>query len=251
MSTEPNAPQLIDSEQDFSPYTLKTAVEVQHVLRSLIKSTAMVAVYFNNDKDFFVTTLLDVDSKNGNLIFDIGADPALNQKLLQAESCKFTASPEGIKIQFAGKKIVATKWQGNPALMMKLPERVVKLQRREFYRIQTPLADPLTCTFRHPVQGVVKLRLFDISLGGVGLILPDPDQFELFEMYPDCRLDMRDFGDMRVTLQSRNIITMRLKGGKAMIRMGCKFVDLQSRQETTLQRLIAQLERERNAMGGV
>jgi c-di-GMP-binding flagellar brake protein YcgR len=247
---EPKVPGLIDRGEDFSPYTLSSPVDVQHVLRSLIKSQAMVAVYFNNNVDFIVTTLLGSDAKNGILVFDVGANPEANKKLLSADDCTFTASPEGIKVQFAGKKISETTWQGSPAFMMRLPERVIKLQRREFYRIQTSVANPLSCTFRHPVHGVVQLKVFDISLGGVGLVLPQATSYELFEHYTDCRLDLQDFGEMVVNLQARNIIRVGLKGGKTMLRMGCRFVDLQSRQETILQRVIAQLERERNAILG-
>jgi c-di-GMP-binding flagellar brake protein YcgR len=206
-------------------------------------------VYFNNDSDFIVSTLLDIDVKKSQLIFDIGADPAINEKLLLATSCNFSASPDGIKIQFSGKKVVATTWRGNPALIVPLPDRLIKVQRREYYRIQTPSIDPLSCTMRHPELGLVKLKLFDISLGGVGLVLTKPEGYGPYQIFADCRLDLRDFGDTRVDLQSRNIITIPLKNNKQMIRMGCRFVKLNAKQETLLQRVIAQFERERNALG--
>lgn len=251
MNTEQKAPELIDQKLDFSRYTLASPIDVQHVLRSLIKAGSMAAVYFNNNLDFLVTTLLAIDSKNGTLIFDVGADEEMNKKLLAADSCAFTASPEGIKVQFVGKKVSRAKLQGNPVFVMRLPDRVVKLQRREYYRIQTPVVNPLICTLQHASLGAVNLKLFDISVGGVGLILPAPDNYEAFEHYADCVLDLHDFGDMTVNLQSRNIVRIPLKSGKVMVRMGCKFIDLHSRQETTLQRVIAQLERERNTLSGV
>jgi len=251
MNTETLTPGLIDQSLDASPYTLSSPVEVLHVLRSLIKSSAMVAVYFNNGADFLVTTLLDVDVKAGTLIFDAGADTEINNKLLASSGGEFTASPEGIKIQFSGKKVSAAQWRGNPAFVMRLPERVVKLQRREFYRIQTPVINPLACTIKHAALGVVKLKLFDISIGGVGLVVSDAENYPLYEHYANCRLDLHDFGDLTLNVQSRNLVQIPLKAGKVMVRMGCKFIDLHARQEATLQRVIAQLERERNIMGGV
>lgn len=250
MSEQQVAPVLLQNGDDVSRFVLSTPIEVQHVLRGLIKSSAMVAVYFNNDSDFLVTTLLDIDVKKGNLIFDVGGDVDANNRLLLATSCNFSANPDGIKIQFSGKKVVATTHAGKPALMVGLPAQLIKLQRREYYRIQTPVVDPLTCTLRHPEQGLVKLKLFDISLGGIGLVLSNPEHFSLFDIYSEARLDLHDFGDAIIDIQVRNIITIPLKNARQMVRMGCRFIKLQSRQEALLQRIIAQLERERHAMFG-
>jgi c-di-GMP-binding flagellar brake protein YcgR len=251
MSEEHMASPVLQATEDLSRFALTSPIDVQHVLRSLIKSSTMVSVYFNNDSDFLVTTLLDMDVKKGQLVFDVGGDADANKKLLSAAECNFTTSPDGIKIQFSTKKVAVTTWKGNAAFVVALPTKLIKLQRREYYRIQTPVINPLSCTLRHPILGVAKLKLFDLSLGGVGLILPSAENYAPFEVFADCRLDLHDFGDTLVDLQSRNIITIPLKNSKQMVRMGCRFIKLPARQETLLQRVITQLERERNVpIGG-
>jgi c-di-GMP-binding flagellar brake protein YcgR len=251
MSEQQVVPPMGQANEDLSKFALTSPIDVQHVLRGLIKSSSMVSIYFNNDSDFLVTTLLDMDAKKGQLIFDVGGDAEANKKLQSAAECNFTSSPDGVKIQFSTKKAAATTWKGNAAFVVALPTKLIKLQRREYYRIQTPIINPLSCTLRHPILGVVKLKLFDLSLGGVGLILPSAENHAPFEVFSDCRLDLHDFGDAQVDLQSRNIITIPLKNGKQMVRMGCRFIKLPSRQETLLQRVITQLERERNVpIGG-
>lgn len=250
VNDEKFTPARIEMLSDISKYTLSSSIEVQYVLRNLVKSHAPVAICFNRDAEFIVTTLLDVDDKNNVLVFDEGASSNTNKRLLAADSSVFTSNPDGIKIQFTGSKITSTTWDGEPAFSMPLPKSVIKLQRREFFRIQTPITNPLIFTIKHPEVGVIKLKVVDISLGGVALMLPEEHPFQLFEQYNSCRLDVPDFGEFVVSLQTRNIVSVPLKNGKTMLRMGCCFVDLPAKQGSMLQRLIAHIERERNVLAG-
>ena len=129
-----------------------------------------------------------------------------------------------------------------------MPDSLLKLQRREFFRLELPITQPYICTlYGHPA-GEQVLRIHDISLGGLGLNITDPNLFSTLQIYPDCRIDLREFGVLSVGLEIRNLVTIEHKGGGTSTRMGCRFHNTKPTIQNTMQRLIAQLERERNAL---
>lgn len=247
-SPETENPVPLATSDDLARYTLHSAVEVVYVLRTLIKSAQMVAVYFNHGKDFMLTTLLDVDPAKGQLILDWGGSEVTNQRFLNSERNVFVTSPGGVKIQFVTSQAQQISFNGRPAFAVAVPETAIKLQRREFFRLETPISNPYLLTVHGHESGEHVLPLHDISLGGVGLTVGNPAQFNFLEELPDCRLDLREFGILPLALQVRNVVTIEHRGGGISHRMGCQFVSPRSSVQNILQRFIAQLERERNAL---
>ncbi|WP_018152539.1 flagellar brake protein [Leeia oryzae] len=242
------SPTPLPSDDEFGRFTLQTQVEIVYVLRGLIKSKQPIAIYFRQGQTSMLTTLLEVNTDAGTLVFDWGGSETVNQQLLNSERNVFVTSPEGVKIQFAVGKATAIQHQGKPAFSVALPDALVKMQRREYFRLQTPIANPYWLTVRNTATGTQRLALCDISLGGIGLIVPDREQFKPFETYDSCLLDLRDAGVFDVSMQVRNLVSLKQKNDAIQHRMGCMFTGNVAALQNRLQRFIAQLERERNTL---
>lgn len=235
---------------DLAQYTLTSQVEIVHHLKSIIKNGYMVTVFSNKGKTFILTRILDVDAKAQTLVFDWGSEPDTNLQMLASERNVFVCSPDGVKTQFITGQVREIAYKGAPAFEVSLPDQVIKLQRREFFRIRTPVGQPLICTLGNYGGAPLELQVFDISLGGMALWLPELTMpgFEIGAQYSPCVVDIKPFGQLNLTLEVRHRLPVQLRNGLEAMRIGCTFLHLPMYMESLIQRYVGQLERERRAM---
>jgi len=239
---------LIPEGVDVSSYMLHTPIEIGYVLRSLSLKRDLVSIHFSHGTQSILSSILEVDVKAGRFWFDVSSINATNEALLATDRMVFVASPDGVKIQFVVND--APSWSnvdGRAAFCSVLPDDMIKLQRREYFRLETPLGRPLIC--KVPLAGKMQeMQMHDISIGGMGLWLPAGVRVELMDIFQACRVDLGTFGSIEVTLEVRSNRRVTRRSGGTQNMLGCQFVNLPRHTENVLQRYIAQLERERHQM---
>jgi len=251
---QPEQPRRFELEQtvDYSQYLLHSKPEILAVLRSLIQKRSLITVYFNHGQSFFLTSLIEI-SNGKELIFDIGNDEEMNRKALQADRFIFTTLVDKVKVQFSLNSLSLTQSGGRPAFQASLPESLLRLQRREFFRLSTPVANPLKLSataYRHDGSALkLELPLLDISGGGIGLMM-SPDEAVLLERgttLTDCRISLPQEGLLTTSLCVRNLFDVTTRNGSQYVRVGCEYVGLSPAKLTMVQRYITRTERERKA----
>jgi c-di-GMP-binding flagellar brake protein YcgR len=132
-----------------------------------------------------------------------------------------------------------------------IPASLIRLQRREYYRISTPITYPIVCTLVVPEEnggGTLKLPLVDISCVGVALL--DEKKIlkaEFGTIYENSQIDLPGAGPISVTLQVRNSQNLVLMNHKTTRRIGFQFIDLPPAVMAQVQKVIIKIERERNS----
>ena len=232
--------------QEESRFRIESDVEIAYVLRGLMKSGALVTAYFGKGREFVVTAVLDVEPERGFVILDSGANRELNDRLLRSGEINVVSSQDGVRVEFVGSKVEAVSFEGRLAFRIPIPNSVVKLQRREYYRLTTPLLNPLKCEVPGADGLRVEMVVADISLGGVCLVGERAGSpLELGTTLDACRIALPDAGAIQAAMVVRNSYVVTLKNGASSRRTGCEFVKLGAQQEAMLQRYIIRLERER------
>lgn len=255
--TDPNSalqpPFDLEQHDAYSKYLLYSKTEILFVLRAIVQKGALITVYFDQGDSFLLTSLLEVSADGNALVFDYGIDDEMNSKALNAATLTFTTSLDRVKIQFVLHRFELTQKDGRPAFRSDLPETLLRLQRREYYRLTTPVAEPLQCSLTLTRDDgsslVVASPLLDISGGGIGLMLPPDsvDEFPVGKVLADCRVAIPDEGTIAVTLCIRNAFDVVTKAGTRYLRIGCEFVNLPGSRMAAIQRYITRVERERKA----
>lgn len=126
-----------------------------------------------------------------------------------------------------------------------LPSQVVRLQRRDFYRVATPVMDPVRVSIPMPQaeDGPTVFSLSDISCGGIGLV---DNQMTLGatvgRTFPKCLIDLPEVGTITTGLQIRNSLTTTLQDNRTNRRLGCQFVDISSAHMSMVQRYVTKRE---------
>lgn len=248
--TDDNRIEILDAD-NFSEYVLRDPLEVAAVLNGLIQQRCIVSAHPDGKRDFVLSTLLAADKSNGRLFFDPPGDDASRQKALAAASMTFSALLEKIKVQFSTMGLTAGEFEGHAALVAPWPEKVLRLQRREYFRLITPVAHSVVCNIPVPTDESVRTfeaRVLDISGGGIGVLVPPKGlQLSTDMEFDECSLLLPEFGNVSTRLRIRSIFQVTNKNGMTMMRAGCQFVDLPRGAETVIQRYILKMERERNS----
>jgi c-di-GMP-binding flagellar brake protein YcgR len=237
---------------DYGRYLLHSKKEILFILRAMREKGALITVYFNQGNDFLLTTLLSVSADGSSMLLDPGSNAEMNRKALASDKLIFVATHDKVKIQFTVKQLAQAEFGGREAFRAAIPTEMLRLQRREFYRLTTPVANPLRCII--PVKladgsrTTVEATVLDISGGGLAVMVPpEAVEFETDHLFENCRIDLPDVGAVRAALRVRNVFEFTLRSGAKTRRAGCQFIDLPSHMLTLIQRYIIRVERERKA----
>ncbi len=115
-------------------------------LSMLVKHKCMISANLGG-KESLLTAIVAVNHKDGTMILDYGASEHLNKKLLTTPHVKFTTGFNGIQVAFTGEKITKIKYEGSDAFLMAIPGSLYWFNRREYYRVNTPIMNPSICEF--------------------------------------------------------------------------------------------------------
>jgi c-di-GMP-binding flagellar brake protein YcgR len=234
-------------------FTVREPAEIAFVLKKVMQNSQLVTAYLDGGSDFALTAVLAVRPEAADVILDRSPDSAAFKRFLAARKVLLVTSHDQVKVKFSARDIKEVLYQGRPAVRIPMPHWLVRIQRREHYRIATPITKPLICTIPLTDRGPgmhAETIVLDISVGGLALMdNHDAMGFKLGDIYENCRVGLPEVGTLTVSLEVRNAFDTPLKNGLSFRRCGCKFLKLGT-AESLVQRYILHLERSRNFKTG-
>jgi len=247
----PNSPQglsLADGD-DASSFTVSWKKEIVYILRAVMAKTELVSAYFNHGESFILTSIIAVDPDEGLVFLDFGANEETNEKILKSEKIIFVTAHDKVKVQFVSRRIEKVRLDGRDVFRIELPDSLIKLQRRDCYRVTTPIARPLKCIVLMKGGHKIEMAVADISIGGVGVVLPPADMVvERGMIFNGCNLVLPEIGNIVATMEIRNVFEVTSINGLKTQRAGCQFINLSPNMQSMIQRYIIKVQRERRAM---
>ncbi|MBS0345228.1 MAG: flagellar brake protein [Proteobacteria bacterium] len=238
---------------DYSRYLLRGKTDILYNLRGLLHKRAMVSAFIDASADSFLTAILAITPDERHLILDSTNDEAINRRVASADQLICVTQLDKVKIQFAARQIERFPFEGHEAFRVPLPDVLLRLQRREYFRLTTPSQQGLSCLI--PVGEAegdkvisMEANVLDISGGGLAIVIPPNGvQFTADMEFHDCRLMLPETGPIAASLRVRNVFRITNRDGSVTVRAGCEFINLASNMASTIQRYILKAERERNA----
>lgn len=225
--------------------------EIAQILMDLEKKKSAIEVAFNYGEYFFVSKIMTVDVQNGFVYLDIGIDHRFNKEIALSGHIVFTKN-DGVRVAWVSAELSLI--EGRHGMMMRtpLPKNLMRLQRREFFRLPTPILNPITCSiFHHGDIGAeqkeaIELINIDVSLGGIGAVMPEPLHPALIAdaFFECCKISFPKLGEITPSLRIRSISRLKMYNGIVKERIGLAFVDLSANDQRFIYRYISSLERE-------
>lgn len=228
--------------QDWHEFAVTSRREITALLRNICEGKSRILMAIGDQPVTWVTGL---DCDGDTLILERSLSRDQNQSIVQARQVAFETTLDNIRILFDTSQIREIEYQGDPAFAIDMPSRVVRLQRRDFYRVATPLIDPVLVSvpMLKAQDGATVFSLSDISCGGIGLV---DNQMTLDatvgRTFTKCRIDLPEVGVITTGLQIRNLLTTTLMDNRINRRLGCQFVDISSAHLAMVQRYVTKRE---------
>ncbi|MBN7121922.1 flagellar brake protein [Erwinia billingiae] len=233
-------------ENDNEQYLKRGPLAVLAVLKNLMKNQTPILV--SHARGQFITKLLDADKDR--MVLDLGSNDHENQLAMDAEDLHLTAETHGAKVEFALGTLTDDKFDGLPAFGADLPDILWMIQRREFFRVNAPLDPIFYCYVQWPDgSGEGRMRLQDLSLGGIGVLgdSPIPEGLHGGEQFKKLRVELGEYGRFEVDAHLINVGKRSIVGNKnetvVTPRLSFRFSSLNAGEERSLQQVIFSLER--------
>jgi len=233
------------SPEEIERFKINHPAEIERILRGVMDRKALVTAYCEDNRDFLVTTLIEIDAAGKALYFGVSPDPAVDRALEASAEVAFNTVHNQIRVLFKTPSLTRVDRAGELVLRAEMPKELLRFQRREYYRMPTPMTHPVKCLI-----GLDELMLdtvvLDISIGGVGVLSYAQDaKLKEGDIYHGCRLSLPDASNFVVSLRICTVYEQTVKNGVTSRRVGCQFIGLPASVETDIQRYIIRVERER------
>lgn len=217
------------------------------LLQNILHHHETLSVQYDEGRGFMLTRLLNV--RDSGIVFDPSGDETSNQQLVGSKRLVFSAKPDGIAVQFICDPAQRVTWDKGDAFWTPLPRRITRVQRREFFRVITPVVKPFLVGVGVPNIGVIELQLHDLSVGGVGLTAEEGKiHFDSGTALPEIRLHLPNGDQLELEGTTRHLTAVSHSSGKNKLRLGIQFKHIPRHIEAALQRLVIQIDQERRKL---
>lgn len=234
-----------------SEFQLTSSLEIGSAMNELLHGTRMLHATCLGTH--VAVRLVSVDVREGRFRFRPYGDSHTMGVLLLAETVGFEGASYGAQMRFAvGALRLVTPEDDDrleePVLEAPLPQRMQRIQRREYFRAPVASPDTRAARWRGADGRVLTFRIQDVSLAGIGLRAQQstPGLPEVGARLDEIALDFQSHGMLTANLEVvaiRQVTEFSLQSGNLEYRhIGCQFVGTDMQRDRFLQRLIPALE---------
>ena len=229
--------------------TVNTNTEILFLLRAIQKRNLLVNLDIPGSRQIVVTSIIAVNKSDNTLILDSARGDALNHELMSGKGAEFITQLDVVSITFFTGPVSLCEFEKMPALRVALPKSLIRLQRRDNFRVPLPIAYPIKCivpSLSGSDPDPITAHIMDIGCGGVAIAETGGRLgTETGRILPDCKLLLPETDVVITSLEVRNSAQIRLLNGAFQTRLGCKFIDLPNDMAAMLQRFVMNIERVR------
>lgn len=213
----------------------------------LVKNKCLLSARFGADNESYITTLLSVNEGNNTVVLDYGPKEDLNQRILNAGKVTFDTEYKGIKVSFAGVALKKITDKGDSAFSMPIPKSLYWMQRREYYRVKSPLSKSSYCQLIVEGREPVNLKLYDISLTGFAMLNVSKEISDLLipgTSFSQSKLILSDAGEGMISFEICAKYIINPDKPQKIQKIGCKFSKITRQVEGIIQSYMHQIQRE-------
>ncbi len=228
---------------EMQPFEVRSSREIYFILLDLKKQTTRVALYYEDSEAFIITSVIEVNDRG--VWLDASSNHTDNMRLVDSSAFVFVSSHYQAKIQFDLQDMNLTTIGGLEAFHFPFPETILRIQRRDSFRLMLPLGT-LKCvvTIEESPPRRRELLVKDISQGGVAIFCEerDPD-IQPGRVFSHCHILLPEGKDMYFEMEVRYI---SMRTGESLAEKpaaGCMFTDIEVGAGIALQRFITQQQK--------
>ncbi|GAB5453250.1 MAG: hypothetical protein Hals2KO_35780 [Halioglobus sp.] len=241
--TEENSQSTAPPGDNLDKYLTRKRSEVVSNLIELSRNREPLTILLDSGRHSFPTSVIELKSDNTEVVFERANKEEMNARLTELKAGTVIGQPGGIKIRFLLEQVAPAVHNGEKVFVAPLPTEHYRMQRRELFRIDTQVRDPVQVDVTLPDGTVVTLTAGNISRGG--LRLDDVDHVldcEEAELFTQCNIRLPDAEPFPADLLVRNAYEKKKLNGKLVQHIGCEYRNLHASHEREIEGYIHRLQ---------
>ena len=239
----------MDNDQQTSHCHLTEPAQIGALLQSLCDRQIPISLRLEDSTLYSASSVLSVDKANGRIVLDASAAPAVNACLARSPLVHVHAELDKVQVHFVLAGLDDTQLEQDKVFTARFPQRLLHLQRRELYRLSTPLSHWPECEINlgDDAGANPRLRVADIGAGGMALLHAlEAVHLPLGQQLP-CLLHIPDGPSLEIDIRVCNDRVINTADGRELRRTGVAFQALAPAAQKHVSRYIFALDRLRNA----
>lgn len=222
-------------------FLLNNEADIRALLNKLQRRRSRVTGHFENNNNIFSTCLLEVGKSA--VILDDTCDEAISNRILASTQLLFSSICGGAPVSFVSSHIERCIFEGIAAFSIPLPTTVHWIQRREYFRLPTPVIEPAICEITLDNGEIARNPLSDISVGGIGMLAQvSSPTLKQGTRLGSCCVVLPEFGKLTSDIRICNSANITLGNGNLAKRYGCQFIDMPHEEKSQLQHYMSRHE---------
>lgn len=219
-------------------FLLNSEADIRALLNKLQRRHSRITGHFESNSNIFSTCLLEVGKSS--VILDDTCDEAISNRILASTQLMFSTICGGAPVSFVSSQIERCIFEGIAAFAIPLPTTVHWIQRREFFRLPTPVIEPAICEITLENGEIARNPLSDISVGGIGMLAqPSLPMLQQGAQFGSCSIVLPEFGKLTSDIRICNSASITLENGSPAKRYGCQFIDMPHQERSQLQQYMS------------
>lgn len=234
---------LLDTSRTTDDDYVDTPLGVSAVLRSIAASRARAVLYLD-DETFLHTSILGVEPEA--FFFERGPDPGLNERVLASPRGMLVTADRSVPVQFEVLAPQSARFEEVDAFTAALPERLLRLQRRDYYRLPGHAINSLVRCQLVPgddARKIVRPTVIDLSCGGMAVDIAVSEGVFADGSCHTCTVEFPGLGRIDTPLFVCSSREITMAGGIPGRRYGIEFMNLEAKSVALIQRFINDEER--------
>jgi c-di-GMP-binding flagellar brake protein YcgR len=224
-------------------FALRHRADILAIVDQMQRERTLATVEFA-DGHAIVSSVLQVRRDTDALVIDIALDSAQNHRLFSSKGLHFVAELDHVQVAFDTGPASTVMLADGPAALVSMPETVVRLQRREWFRAPLPAEPPVQCTVLGEDGVAIPGQAIDISPGGAGLLVTDiPTGESMVGTQRTLILSLPEVGRLELHATVRTVTKIAgATDGLPKLRMGFRFDALPPKTACGIQRYVQRVE---------
>lgn len=223
--------------------------EIDALLRKMFEQQSQFVAFIDGGPLSFTTMVAD-DDPSVNLLLGAPVNPDLLPSVQRATHLVCSGLVDEIRVQFVVQSPKLVRIGIFDALRCELPETVVRLQRRESFRLRVSPSNQVSCILMPTppsTRSPISPRVLDISTGGVGVMLNDETVFRPNQMI-EAVISAPEPGAHDVPVRLRHVYSMPNFDGFKHTRAGFELQEPPQSLLLAIQRFIMRVQIQRRML---
>ena len=220
-------------EDVIDKFLVSSRIEILYILRSMMRSKSLTTLSFGDD--VILTTIIGVNARNREIVFECGADNSANLRAVKARKLKASSLLNQVPVYFTCLDFDRIEFGGVAALRTKFPKSLRRIQKREHFRTDISTNNLLICKWPISEGVFVNTLVENISQGGMLVIDPSHKvPLEIGAEYQGCLIDLTSVGTAKVNLRVKSISEVIHRNGAKCLHAGIEFTGTTEKRALTM-----------------